>query len=624
MSDIKIFVSSRIDLDCASFDNSMLVPVRCGAVYDENKNSSILGDDTGDNISERRMTFCEFTVQYWAWKNVQADYYGLFHYRRFFNFSRHRFGEDSYGSVVAQKIDEESARIYGLQEDVMHEMIERYDIVMPEPRDVSRFPEKYSSIRDHWSRAPELHAKDFELMLQIIGRLSPEYYESAQEYVSGSICYFCAMHIMKREIFLDYCQWLYPLMFELEKELDIEFYSVEGQRTVGHLGERLLGIYIHHIKKHRPEIRIKEVQTVLFEQPEADNQSLKPAFDKSLNPIPVVFASSDEFAPVCAVAIESLLEHISKSHFYDIVILESEISKLNKQLISSLAKEKENVSIRFFNALTMTEGYSLKSNEHIGKETFYRFLIQRILPEYDKVIYLDGDLVCNRDVAELYKTDVSDYMIAAVYDVDMSGQINQSKSKQLEYLLKEVKLKDPYSYFQAGVLILNTEKMRKAYTFEQWLTFASKSYTYLDQDVLNRYCQGQVKYIDMRWNVLIDCDNYRVPVLIRSAKGDISEEYHNARKDPYIIHYAGFQKPWKMRNVDFEHLFWKYARNTPYYEYHLLNVMKNKLKKHSDEYAPIGVKGALKIYIMKKANKWCPKGTKRRTVLKKLFGRFIK
>ena len=624
MGNIKIFVSSRIDLECASFNNSMLVPVRCGAVYDQNKNSNILGDDTGDNISNRRMTFCEFTVQYWAWKNVEADYYGLFHYRRFLSFSRHRFGEDAYGSVVAQQIDEDSARIYGLQEDVMREIIERYDIIIPEARNVSKFPEKYTSIRDHWNNAPELHAKDLDLMLQIIGRLSPEYYASAQEYVSGSMGYFCAMHIMKREIFMDYCQWLYPLMFEIEKELDIEFYSVEGQRTVGHLGERLLGIYIYHMKKYHPEIRIKEVQTILFEQPEANLQLMKPAFDKSHNPIPVVFASSDEFAPVCAVAIESVIENISKSYFYDVIVLESEISNHNKELIVSLAKGKENVSIRFFNALSMVEGYSLRANAHIGKETYYRFLIQRILPDYNKVIYLDGDLVCNRDVAELYQTDLSNYMIAAVYDVDMSGQINQPKLKRLEYLLQEVKLEDPYSYFQAGVLILNTEKMRKAYTLEQWLTFASKPYKYLDQDVLNRYCQQQVRYLDMRWNVLIDCNDYRVPVLVRAAKGDIAEQYRNARKDPFIIHFAGFQKPWEMRGVDFEHMFWKYARNTPFYECFLINIMKNELKNDSAMNAPIGVKGDLKIYLKKKIKKWCPKGTKRRSLLIKLFGRFVK
>ena len=62
VSDIKLFVSHRIDIDSEMIDNPLYIPVRCGAVYDD-KDSDIQGDNTGDNISSRRMSFCEFTVQ---------------------------------------------------------------------------------------------------------------------------------------------------------------------------------------------------------------------------------------------------------------------------------------------------------------------------------------------------------------------------------------------------------------------------------------------------------------------------------------------------------------------------------------------------------------------------------
>ena len=74
MSDIKIFVSHRIDMDSELVDNPLFVPIRCGAVLDNRNDVTMLGDDTGKNISEKRMTFNEFTVLYWAWKNVSADY----------------------------------------------------------------------------------------------------------------------------------------------------------------------------------------------------------------------------------------------------------------------------------------------------------------------------------------------------------------------------------------------------------------------------------------------------------------------------------------------------------------------------------------------------------------------
>lgn len=78
-SDIKIFSSHRIDLDSETVHNSLYIPVRCGTVFDERKDNTMLGDDTGENISEKRESFCEFTVQYWAWRNIEADYYGLCH-----------------------------------------------------------------------------------------------------------------------------------------------------------------------------------------------------------------------------------------------------------------------------------------------------------------------------------------------------------------------------------------------------------------------------------------------------------------------------------------------------------------------------------------------------------------
>ncbi len=84
---IKIFVSHRIDQVSETIDNPLYVNVRCGAVYD-NRNPEayghIPGDNTGDNISEKKYKYSELTVQYWAWKNQEADYYGLCHYRRYF------------------------------------------------------------------------------------------------------------------------------------------------------------------------------------------------------------------------------------------------------------------------------------------------------------------------------------------------------------------------------------------------------------------------------------------------------------------------------------------------------------------------------------------------------------
>ena len=620
-NDIKIFVSHRIDMNCDAIDNPLMIPVRCGAVYDDRKDSDIIGDDTGDNISERRLSFCEMTVQYWAWKNVKADYYGLFHYRRYFNFSPHHFIEDQYGNVIDQYIDEDSVQIYDLYEDAMRKLIMKYDLIIPEKKDVSQFPEKYTSLWDHWNKSKDLHKKDLETMNQIVIQMYPNMRGFVKRYLNGTKAYFCSMHIMKASLFKQYCEWIFPILFELEKEIDISFYSEEGQRTVAHLAERLLGIYIEYIKEMQPNIRIKELQTVLFLKPQKRLTVLPPAFPERMKvTIPIVFAANSVFLPICSVAIQSIIENANSQKYYDIVIIESDISDYDKKILLTWISKHHNFSIRFFNAHAITDQYHLVANEHITVETYYRFLVQSILPDYDKVLYLDGDLVCNQDVSILYEIDVKGAMLAAAHDPDVNGQLNLPNSDTYRYLSRELKMKNPYDYFQAGVLLLNTREMRKAYSLEQWLTFASRRYHYNDQDVLNRYCQGRVKYIPMNWNMLIDCNNYRVPVVIKSAAGNVCKEYILARKEPYIIHFAGFQKPWKQRGVDLEWEFWKYARNTPYYEQLFLSLI-GYVKPPENSLPPIGVKGTIKIYIRKKVDKIFPRGTRRRQILMRLFRR---
>lgn len=603
MSDIKIFVSNRIDLESSQFESEILIPIRCGAVFDKRENVEILGDDSGDNISDRRMSFCELTVQYWAWKNVQADYYGLQHYRRFFNFTKYHYPEDDYSNVADTQINEAAARTYGINDETMRLLIEQYDLILPTPHDITKLPEHPKTMREQWCQAAALHESDLNIMLAAINKLCPEYSDTAQQYLDGKKAYWCLIHIMRKELFFAYCEWLYPLLFEIEKKLDVSTYCEEGQRTVGHLAERLFGIYITKLLRDHPELKVKELQTVVFFQPQKEQLVLSPASSKtnSTRNIPVVFASSDKFAPICAVAIQSVIAHASEGNFYDIVVIETGIGEKNKRLIKSLVKETNNVSIRFFNANGCISAYDLHANEHITVETFYRFLIQDILPEYDKVLYLDSDLVCNRDVADLFDTDIEDYMLAAAIDPDMAGQSNLMEFDRIRYLRGEVHMEDPYTYFQAGVLLMNTRKMRAAHSMDEWLTFAQKGYKYLDQDVLNRYCQGQVKFLSMSWNVLIDCNNYRVPVIINAAPGDIKRAYQEARKDPYIVHFAGFQKPWNQREVDFEEFFWKYARNTPFYESFLLDINVSTMNKLTPK--PIGVKGALVNYC----KKHCPK-----------------
>ena len=122
---IKIFVSHRIDQVSETIDNPLYVNVRCGAVYDKRNPEEyghILGDNTGDNISEKKYRYSELTVQYWAWKNQNADYYGLCHYRRYLIFRNacDDYERDQRDQVQCNYLNKENEKTLTLEERFAH------------------------------------------------------------------------------------------------------------------------------------------------------------------------------------------------------------------------------------------------------------------------------------------------------------------------------------------------------------------------------------------------------------------------------------------------------------------------------------------------------------------------
>ena len=316
---------------------------------------------------------------------------------------------------------------------------------------------------------------------------------------------------------------------------------------------------------------------------------LQPAFSE--NSVPVVFAANDTYIPIFAACLHSLLEHISENNNYDIVLLSSDIRKENKEPLLQMAAVRPNVSLRFCDPSHLIRDYDLRTSGHISVETYYRFLIQDVLPQYDKVLNLDCDIIVMADVAELYRTDVEGYLLAAVHDADFLGQIHGANRKTQKYVQKNFPMKNPDNYFQAGVLLFNEKVIRKTYSLDQWLTFCTTPYKYHDQDVLNLYCEGRVKYLDMAWNVLTDCDHTRISQVVVHAPAPIREEYHRAYADPKIIHYAGHLKPWHNPSEDQAQHFWSAIKNTPFYEeafYYMMQcVAKERVLEANRNRSPI-------------------------------------
>jgi lipopolysaccharide biosynthesis glycosyltransferase len=290
----------------------------------------------------------------------------------------------------------------------------------------------------------------------------------------------------------------------------------------------------------------------------------------------VVFAANEGFAPALAVCMNSLLDHINPTKQYDIVVLHRDITLDSQNKLQLLAKRYPNVSLRFFNPEALLSGFTLQKNptDHISIETYYRFLIADILIDYDRVAYLDCDTVILDDVAKLFEINVDDHLLSACIDAEIPAQRSGVDPTMAPYLKNVLGLEEDDPYLQAGVLLLNLQAMRAFRTVDQWLALASeRKYRYNDQDILNKECKGRFALLPMEWNVVVNCNNQRLPI-IEQGPHEVYAAYMQARQHPKIIHYAGFEKPWDAPSSDWAYLFWHYAPTSEFYE-RLLAMRQN-------------------------------------------------
>ena len=131
MSDIKIFVTHTPNRDTMRVNNSLFYNVIAGSDFQTKEvPEGVYQDNQGDNISSLNKSYCELTTQYWAWKNMQADYYGFCHYRRFFSFSEKKIKETSWGTIEYDFLDQKAMDELALHEKAVQDYIEKYDFLI--------------------------------------------------------------------------------------------------------------------------------------------------------------------------------------------------------------------------------------------------------------------------------------------------------------------------------------------------------------------------------------------------------------------------------------------------------------------------------------------------------------
>ena len=284
---IKIFISERIDVQSNQVDNPIYVPVRCGAIFDELNPLCLLGDDSKQNISSRRNSFCEFTVQYWAWKNEDADYYGLCHYRRYLTFSSKRFHANNQQQIMAGLLDDYSIKKYDLlNEDKMRSEILSCDGVVNEAADVNKIPTPLGyqkTVYNHWAAHDGvfIDKRVLPLLMKTIQRKFPQYYAAADEYMQSKWHRGYNCYVLRKPLFDAMCEFQFSVLFDLEQQLANNGLAKHYERTLGYMGEIMYGMFIHYLQK-QGKYKIIEKQLVYFEQTVIPNSGWQRLCDRIL------------------------------------------------------------------------------------------------------------------------------------------------------------------------------------------------------------------------------------------------------------------------------------------------------------------------------------------------------
>lgn len=269
--------------------------------------------------------------------------------------------------------------------------------------------------------------------------------------------------------------------------------------------------------------------------------------------IPIVFATDNSYVPYAGVAINSILKHASKHFYYRIYIFHDELSEQNVEALEALGNCQAQVKC------VDISGYIAQTREFLyqcgrfPKEAYYRLLIADVLPFFDKVIYLDCDLVVCTDIARIIPEEMGGHYIAAV------AEPGPPKEKQRRQALGF----DDAGYFNSGVFVMNIPNWRQNHVtehcFEILKTCAKDRLLFMDQDVLNLVCYGNIHYLDIAWNFVwhMTFGEPEIIAFFKPAVDQIGGNYH-------ILHFTTSTKPWSRLDMPLSHIFWQYAGDSPF------------------------------------------------------------
>ena len=271
--------------------------------------------------------------------------------------------------------------------------------------------------------------------------------------------------------------------------------------------------------------------------------------------VPVAFICDSHFVIPTAVAITSLICNKNPNTYYDIYIIAVDLSEMEMKKFYEFKGGKANVHII---EASLEKYEDMQQYGLVNSTTYLKFDLPDLIPDQDKVLYLDGDIVIQKDLSDLFGINIKDYYAGAVKSIVMiDNALNLKK------------------YFFSGVMLLNLKLMRENNTSTALLNIGRSvdKLKFMDQDCFNILFDNKVKFLpiiyDCPYNLFLKYrDKYTLDYINKYYETNYLS-FENIKNDSYIIHFAGHEKPWTYFDVGSASEWDEYFKNSPYKNHEL-------------------------------------------------------
>ena len=582
------------------------------SAHTENEDSEFLdslpfGDDTGDNISLKNPEWNEMTVIYWVFRNYEKlgnpEYIGFEQYRRHFIFGEWRKVTERALCFPFDEVNEAYEKVLRQDRENVERYLSKYDLIYPKYHMSCSVYEQYrrESPNGH-------HIEDLDLVVRIISELFPSYKAYAGKYLGGRMNCFCNMFVMKKELFFEFCNFIFPVLFEFEKRRNNADRSFAEKRLF--VSERLTGIFICRLVSEH--YRCCPVPVALVSH--HDKAEILPSSASKGSENAVVIRAFCNGAAAAAACLASIGENIKRGRGTDVpdVLVQSEALSAAEQKLLSETADRFGLRVSFpdISILNKASGSCTKIRSHYDslKEPqspgVPALCLISALKNYRKIAFIDSRCTVLGDLIELLRSSAESGFAAVPSSLRF---YLASKAEALASGKPHKVLAECADFFSAPLVVLNTEKTESSGAAE-WLTsavdgcfrngsFDKVAFNNIKEKFKEKFF-SQTEALPCSWNIEPELmsqngENKLLP-------DDAASLVREAHGSPKLINFSNDSvKPWIGVVYDEDLIWWEYFRKCPGYDILLQNL-------RSGRYDSAGVQGSADLSSVRNSSERRP------------------